>query len=88
MGTVDSVFGINFFIQVLGFGLKFSRLAVSRKRSQSESKTDLTTTLLFLEFFVGICLDLSTSHLHGLKSVGFAQLLFFFDYIKVFRYFV
>ena len=68
MGMVASVIGMSFFIHVLGFRLKFSRIAVSRKRLQLESKTDLTTTALFLDLFVGICLVLSTSCLHGLKS--------------------
>ena len=68
MGIVVSVIGMSFFISVSGFRLKFSRIAVSRKRLQLEPQTDLTTTALFLEFFVGICLVLSTSYLHGLKS--------------------
>ena len=69
MGMVVSAIGMIVFIFVLGFRLKFPRLAVSRKRLQFNFKTDLTTILLFLEFFVGICLDLSTSYAHGLKSV-------------------
>ena len=58
MGIVASVIGMGLSIYVSGFMLKFSRIAVSRKRLQLESKTDLTTTGLFLEFFVGICLIL------------------------------
>ena len=51
MGIGASVIGMSFLIYVLGFRLKFSRIAVSRKRLQLESKSDLTTTGLFLEFF-------------------------------------
>ena len=80
-----SVNGMSFFIYVSGCRLKFSRIAVSRKRLQLESKTDFTTIAFFLEFFVGICLDSSTSCLLGLKLGKIAHLLFFFDDIKVFR---
>ena len=73
MGIVASVIGMSLFIYVLGFRLKFSRIAVSRKRLQLGSKTDLTTTLLFLEFSVGICLVSSTSCLLGQKSAKIAQ---------------
>ena len=88
MGINDSLSGKNSFIQVSGFRLKFSRLAVSQKRLQWESKTDLTTALLIMEWFVRTCLDLSTSYVHGLKSVWISQLFFFFDEIKLFRWFV
>ena len=59
------------------FGLKFSRIAVSRKPLQLDSKTYLTTNGLLLEFFVGICLVSSFSYLRGLKSARIAQTLFF-----------
>ena len=55
MGIVTSVIGMSFFVYVLGFRLKFSRIAVSRKQLQLESKSDLTTAALFLEVFIGIC---------------------------------
>ena len=84
---VVSAIGMSFFISALSFRLKFLRLAVSRRRLQLKFKIDLTTILLFLEFFVGICLDLSISYVHGLKSVWIAQLFFFFDDVKVFRWF-
>ena len=61
-GIVASVVGMSFFH--LFFRLKFFGIAVSGKRLQLESKTDLTTTTLFLEFFVRICLGSSTSYLH------------------------
>ena len=68
MGINASVIGMSFFIYVSGFRLNFYCFAVSRKRLKMESKIDLTTTGLFLEFFVGICLVSSTSYLHRLKS--------------------
>ena len=74
-----------FFIYVSGFRWKFCRIAVSRKRWQLESKTDLTTTALLLYFFVGICLVSSTSYLNGLKFACLAQLLFSFDEINISR---
>jgi len=64
--------------------LKFSRIAVSLKRLQLESKTDLTTIALVLEFIVGIFRVLSTSYLHGLKSARIAQLLFLLTTSKFF----
>ena len=66
MGKIASIIGMIFFH--LCFRLKFSRNAVSWERVQLESKTDLTTTGMFLEFFVGILFVSSTSYLHGLKS--------------------
>ena len=66
--VVASNIGMSFFfILVSGFRLTFSRIAVSRKPLQVETKTDLTTTALFLEFFVGICPVPSISFLIGLK---------------------
>ena len=47
MGIVASVDGMSFLIYVSGCRLKFSRIAVSRKRLQLESKTDLTTNAFF-----------------------------------------
>ena len=86
MDIVASVIGMSFFICVSGFRLKFSRIALLRKRLQLDSKTDLITKgLIFVFFFVGICLVSSTSCLHGLKSAKIAQMLFFFDDIKSIR---
>ena len=72
---------------VSGFRLKFSRIALSWKRLQLDSRSDLTTNGLILGFFVGKCLLSLTSYLFELKSAGIAQLLFFFDDMKLFRCF-
>ena len=56
-----------FFFWISAFRFKFSRVAMSRKRLQLESKSDLTTTVLFSEIFVEICLVSSISYLHGLN---------------------
>ena len=77
MGIVASVIGMSFFICIPVFRLKSSRIEVSRKRLLMKSKTDLTTTGLFLEFFVRICLVSSNSYLHGLKAAWIAQFWFF-----------
>ena len=73
------------FFWISGFRLKFSRVAMSRKRLQLESETNLTTNGLFLEIFVGLCLVTSTSCPHGLKNPWIAHFLFLFDDIKFFR---
>ena len=83
--TVASVIGLSFFSYVSGFRLKFSRIALWRKRLQLDSKSDLTTNGLILEFFVWIWILSLTSYLFGLKFAGIAQLLFFFDDINFFR---
>ena len=85
MGTVASVIGISFFSCVSGFRLKFSRIALLRKRLQLDSKSDLTTNGLILGFFVGKRLLSLTSYLRGVKSARNAPLFFFFDDIKFFR---
>ena len=85
MGIFALVIGLSFFNCVLGFRLKFSRIPVSGKCLQLESKTVLTMTGLILEFFVGICPVSSTSCLHGLKFVWIAQFFFIFDDMKLFR---
>ena len=86
MGTAGFVIGMSFFFScVSGCRLKFSRIAILRKRLQLDSKTDLTTNGLILGFFVGRWLLSLTSYLYGLKSARIAQLLFFFDEIKFFR---
>ena len=61
------VLGMSFLFWVSGFKMKFSRVAMSRKRLKFESKTELTAIGLFLEIFVGVCLVSSISYLHGLK---------------------
>ena len=53
MGIVAYVIGMSFFSCVSGFRLKFSRIALLRKRLQLDSKSDLTTNGLILGFFVG-----------------------------------
>ena len=85
MGTVGSGIGMSFFSCVSGFRLKFSPIALLRKRLQLDSKSDLTTNGLSLGFFVGKWLLSLTSYLYGLKFARIAQLLFFFDDIKFFR---
>ena len=67
------------------FEVEIFRIAVSRKRLQLDSKTDLPRTRYFLEFFVGTSLISSISYLHGLKSARIAQILLFLDDIKSFR---
>ena len=85
MGVVAPVIGMSFFSCVSGFRLKFSRIALLRKRLQLDSKSDLTTNGLILGFFVGKWRLSLTSYLCGVKSTRNAQLLFFFDDIKFFR---
>ena len=51
IGMVASVIGIQFFSYVLGFGSKFSRIALRRKRLQLDSKSDLATNGLIMGFF-------------------------------------
>ena len=82
MGIVASVIGMSFFSCGSGFILKFSRIALWRKRLQLDSNSDLTTNGLILGCFVGKWLLSSTSYLYGLKSARIAQLLFFFDDIN------
>ena len=72
------------FVYVLGFRLKFSRIAASRKRLQLESKTDLTTAVFFWKFLLeyasfprlNICMD---CNLHELRSCHsfFEDIMFF-----------
>ena len=63
----------------------FFGISLLRKRLQMDSKCDLTTNGLILGFFVRKWLPSLTSYLYGLKSARYAQLLFFFDRIKLFR---
>ena len=52
MGAVASVIGMIFFQLCFCFGLKFSRIALLRKRLQLNSKSDLTTNGLILGFLL------------------------------------
>ena len=74
-----------FFISAACFRLKFSPIALWRKRWQLDSKSDLTSNGMILWFFVGKWLPSLTSYLYGLKSARNAQLLFFFDDITFLR---
>ena len=65
IGMVASVIGISFFSYFSGFGSKFSRIALRRKRLQLDSKSDLATNGLIMGFFMengffrwpAICMD-------------------------------
>ena len=70
---------------VSGFRSTFSRIAVLRKCLQMDSKSDLTTNVLMLVFFVGERILSLTLCLYGLRSASVAQLLFSFDVIKDFE---
>ena len=52
MGIVAPVIGMSFFSCASGFGLKFSRIALLRKRLQLDSKSELTTNGLILGFLL------------------------------------
>ena len=73
MGTVGSVVGMSFFSCVSGFRLKFSRIALLRKRLQLDFKSDLTTNGLIVGFFVGKWLLSLTSYLYGLNFATIAN---------------
>ena len=84
MSIVASVIGMSFFSCVSSFRLNFSHIALWPKRLQLDSKSDLTTTGLFIGLFlVGLCLVSSSSYLHELKSTWNTQ-LFFYLTISVF----
>ena len=87
MGIVASVTGMSFFGCVSGFTLKFSHMALLRKRLQLDSKSDLTTNGLILGFFNGKWLLSLTSFLYRLKSARIAQLLFPFLRHQIFSVF-
>ena len=53
---VASFVGMSFSNSLSGFRLKFFRIALLRKRLQFDSKSDMTTNGLILEFFVRIWL--------------------------------
>ena len=85
MGIVALVIWLSF--SYLGFGcfrLKFSSIALSRKRLQLDSESDVTTTGLFLESFVWLCLVLLTPYLHIVKLSGIVELFFLFWRHQVF----
>ena len=66
MGKISWDIGISFFLLCFRF-LKFSRIALLRKLSHLDSKTDLITNGLILKFFIAIWLFSLTSYLYGLK---------------------
>ena len=70
---------------VSGFKPRFSRIELWRKRLQVDSRSDLTTNGLILEFLAGKCFPSLTSYLYGLISARTAHLFFVFDDIKFFR---
>ena len=88
MSLTASVIELNFFSYASGFRMKISRIALWRKRLQFDSKSDLTTDGLILEFCVGKWLLPLTYYPCGLKSSRIAQLLLFFDDIKFFQFLV
>ena len=87
-GKVASVIGMSFFICLSGFRLKFSRIALLRKRLQLDSKSDLTTNGLILEFFVGVRIFSLTPYLHVLNFAWIARMCCSFDDIKFFGWLV
>ena len=88
VSIVVSVIGTKFFTCASGFRLKFSGIALWRKRMQLDSKSDLITNGLIPRFFVGKWLLSLTYCLYGLKSSRSVQLLFFFEEINFFLYLV
>ena len=84
IGMVASVSGIQFFSYVSGFGSKFSRIALRRKRLQLDSKSDLATNGLIKGFFYGKWLLPLTCYRYGLKAAWIAFSLFLFEDIIFF----
>ena len=84
IGMVASVSGIQFFSYVSGFGSKFSRIALRRKRLQLDSKSDLATNGLIMGFFYGKWLLPLTCYRYGLKAAWIAFSLFLFEDIIFF----
>ena len=70
------------------FRMKFSRFALLLKRLQWDSKTDLTTKGLILEFFDRMFPVLLSSNLNGLKSARISQLCFYSECIESFWWLV
>ena len=77
MGKNATVIRTSFLCFVSGFRLKFSRIALWRKRLPLDSKSDLTMNGLILELFVRKWLPSLTSYHYELESARIAQLLFF-----------
>ena len=85
VGLVVSVTGMSFFRCVPGFTLKFSRIALWRKRMQLDSQSDLTTNGLILGFLLGngffrrlfICMDWNLQE--SLNCCSFLRTSNFFD---------
>ena len=71
-----SFFEMRFFTRGLGFGLKFSSIALLMKFFQLGFKINLIPNGLILQFFDGNDLLLSSSKLHGLKSTTIVELWF------------
>ena len=67
------------------FQIEVCSSALWRKRLQLGSKSDLTTTGFFVEYYIRICLVSSTSYLNGLKYGRDAHLIYCFNDIKFFR---
>ena len=85
ISIVASVIGMCCFSCAAGFRLKFSRIALWRKRFQLDSRSDLTTNVLFMEIFVEKWLVSLNSYLFGLKSARIDELIFLFDDMIFFR---
>ena len=81
---VASFGGMGVFISETSFWAGIFSYCSVMKRLYLESKTDLTTTGLFLEFCFGKCLISSTSYLHGLKFARIVQILFFLTISNLF----
>ena len=88
VGYIFLGFRNEFFILCFRFQIEFFRIPMSRKCLQLDSKSDLTTNGLILEFFVGIRLFLLTSWMHGMKLAWNARMWFSFVDIKYFRWLV
>ena len=81
---VASFGGMGVFISEANFWAELFSYCSVMKRLYLESKTDLTTIGVFLEFCFGKCLFSSTSYLHGLISAGIVQILFFLTISNLF----
>ena len=85
MGIVASAIGMSFFSYVWVFRLKFSRIALWRKRLQLDSKSDLTTKGLISRFllqngffrWLHICMDWNLQEL--LNRYSFLMTSNYFD---------
>ena len=88
IGINASVLRMSFFSCVSGFRLKFSGIALWRKRLQLDSKNDLTTKGLILGFFVWEMASFVDFKSVWSKICKNCSILFLFDDIKSFRYLV